>query len=87
LRESLLEHSPLAEEQIHAMPVEEADIGCVELLAALEGFEVVGQPGSVRQALTGIEAAALEAVSLDISLPDLKPSSASCPIGASRWWT
>jgi 6-phosphogluconolactonase len=26
LRESLLEHSPLADEQIHAMPVEEADI-------------------------------------------------------------
>jgi DNA-binding NarL/FixJ family response regulator len=40
------------------------------LLAALEGFEVAGQAGSVREALTGIEAAAPEAVTLDISLPD-----------------
>jgi DNA-binding NarL/FixJ family response regulator len=42
----------------------------LELLAMLEGFEVVGQAGSIREALTGIEAAAPEAVTLDISLPD-----------------
>ena len=42
----------------------------VELLATLAGFEVVGQAGSVGEALTGIEAAAPEAVTLDISLPD-----------------
>jgi DNA-binding NarL/FixJ family response regulator len=41
----------------------------VELLAA-DGFEVVGQASSVREALTGIEATAPEAVTLDISLPD-----------------
>ena len=41
----------------------------VELLAA-GGFEVVGQASSVREALTGIEATAPEAVTLDISLPD-----------------
>jgi DNA-binding NarL/FixJ family response regulator len=39
-------------------------------LAALEGFEVIGQASSVREALRGIEAAAPEAVTLDISLPD-----------------
>ena len=42
----------------------------VELLATLERFEVVGQAGSVGEALAGIEAAAPEAVTLDISLPD-----------------
>src|SRR6516162_296279 len=42
----------------------------LEVLAMLEGFEVVGQAGSIREALTGIEAAAPEAVTLDISLPD-----------------
>ena len=42
----------------------------VELLATLERFEVVGQASSVREALTGIEAAAPEALTLDISLPD-----------------
>ncbi|MBV8641717.1 MAG: response regulator transcription factor [Verrucomicrobia bacterium] len=42
----------------------------VELLATLECFEVVGQASSVREALTGIEAAAPEALTLDISLPD-----------------
>ena len=41
----------------------------VELFAA-DGFEVVGQASSVREALTGIEATAPEAVTLDISLPD-----------------
>jgi two-component system, NarL family, response regulator DevR len=41
----------------------------VELLAA-DGFEVVGQASSVREALKGIEATAPEAVTLDISLPD-----------------
>jgi two-component system, NarL family, response regulator DevR len=42
----------------------------VELLAAVKGFEVVGQASSVREALRGIEATAPEAVTLDISLPD-----------------
>jgi DNA-binding NarL/FixJ family response regulator len=42
----------------------------VELLTATKGFEVVGQAGSVHEALTGIEATAPEAVTLDISLPD-----------------
>ena len=42
----------------------------VELLAAAKGLEVIGQAGSVREALKGIEAAAPEAVILDISLPD-----------------
>jgi DNA-binding NarL/FixJ family response regulator len=42
----------------------------VELLAAVDGLEVVGQAGSVREAVTGIEATAPEAVTLDISLPD-----------------
>jgi two-component system, NarL family, response regulator DevR len=42
----------------------------VELLAATKGFEVVGQAGSVREALAGIEATAPQAVTLDISLPD-----------------
>jgi DNA-binding NarL/FixJ family response regulator len=40
------------------------------LLAATQGLEVVGQAGSVREALAGIEANAPEAVTLDISLPD-----------------
>jgi two-component system, NarL family, response regulator DevR len=42
----------------------------VELLAAVEGFEVVGEASSVREALSGIEAAAPEAMILDVSLPD-----------------
>jgi two-component system, NarL family, response regulator DevR len=42
----------------------------VELLAAARGLEVIGQAGSVREALKGIEATAPEAVILDISLPD-----------------
>jgi DNA-binding NarL/FixJ family response regulator len=42
----------------------------IELLAAVQGLDVVGQAGSVREALTGIEATAPEAVILDISLPD-----------------
>jgi two-component system response regulator DevR len=42
----------------------------IELLAAVQGLDVVGQAGSVREALTGIEATAPEAVTLDISLPD-----------------
>ena len=41
-----------------------------ELLAATEGLELVGQAGSVREALAGLEATAPEAVTLDISLPD-----------------
>jgi len=42
----------------------------VELFAAEKSFEVVGQAGSVHEALTGIEATGPEAVTLDISLPD-----------------
>jgi DNA-binding NarL/FixJ family response regulator len=42
----------------------------VELLAAAKGLEVVGQAGSVCEAIAGIEATAPEAVTLDISLPD-----------------
>ena len=42
----------------------------VELFATLKGFEVVGQAGSVREALSGIEATMPEGVTLDISLPD-----------------
>ena len=42
----------------------------VDLLAGENGFEVVGQAGSVREALAGIEATLTEAIILDISLPD-----------------
>jgi two-component system, NarL family, response regulator DevR len=42
----------------------------VELLTAVEGVEVVGQAGSVDEALTGLKTAVPEAVTLDISLPD-----------------
>jgi two-component system response regulator DevR len=41
-----------------------------DLLAGGKGFEVVGQTGSVREALAGIEATLPEAIILDISLPD-----------------
>ena len=41
-----------------------------DLLANEKGFVVVGQAGSVREALVGIEATLPEAVLLDISLPD-----------------
>ena len=41
-----------------------------ELLAATQGLELVGQAGSVREALLGLEATAPEAMTLDISLPD-----------------
>ena len=40
------------------------------LLADEKGFAVVGEAGSVREALAGIEATLPEAVLLDISLPD-----------------
>ena len=40
------------------------------LLADERGFAVVGEAGSVREALAGIEATLPEAVLLDISLPD-----------------
>jgi two-component system, NarL family, response regulator DevR len=42
----------------------------VELFAALKDLEVVGQAGTVREAIAGIEATAPRAVTLDISLPD-----------------
>jgi DNA-binding NarL/FixJ family response regulator len=41
-----------------------------DLLADEKGFSVVGEVGSVRDALVGIEATLPEAVLLDISLPD-----------------
>ena len=41
-----------------------------DLLGGESGLEVVGQAGSVREALLGIEATSPEAVILDISLPD-----------------
>jgi DNA-binding NarL/FixJ family response regulator len=50
--------------------IPEARQALVRFLAPAQGFEVVGQAGSVREALTGIEAAAPEAVILDISLLD-----------------
>jgi two-component system response regulator DevR len=40
------------------------------LLADEKGFAVVGEAGSVREALVGIKATSPEAVLLDISLPD-----------------
>jgi DNA-binding NarL/FixJ family response regulator len=42
----------------------------VELLSAVKGLEVVGQAGSVREAIAGIETTAPQAVTLDISLAD-----------------
>ena len=44
--------------------------GLVELFAAVKGLGVVGQAGSVREAIAGIEATAPQAITLDISLPD-----------------
>jgi 6-phosphogluconolactonase len=44
LRESLLEHSPLADEQIHAMPVEEADIDGAALRYARTLEQIAGTP-------------------------------------------
>ena len=44
LRESLLEHSPLADEQIHAMPVEEADIEGAVLRYARTLEQIAGTP-------------------------------------------
>ena len=40
------------------------------LVADEKGFAVVGEAGSVREALVGIEATLPEAVLLDISMPD-----------------
>src|SRR5262245_6076590 len=42
----------------------------VELFAGVKGLEVVGQAGSVHEAIAGIEATVPQAVTLDISLPD-----------------
>ena len=44
VRESLLEHSPLAEEQIHAMPVEEADIEGAARRYARTLAQIAGTP-------------------------------------------
>jgi DNA-binding NarL/FixJ family response regulator len=41
-----------------------------DLLAVEKGFAVVGEAGSVREALVGIKSTLPEAVILDISLPD-----------------
>ena len=42
----------------------------VELVADLPGFNVVGQAGSVQEAIDGIHRTEPEALTLDISLPD-----------------
>jgi DNA-binding NarL/FixJ family response regulator len=42
----------------------------VELVADIPGFNVVGQAGSVQEAIDGIDRTAPEALTLDISLPD-----------------
>lgn len=42
----------------------------VELLAADPGLTVVGQAGTVREAIEGIDKTAPEALTLDITLPD-----------------
>jgi two-component system, NarL family, response regulator DevR len=42
----------------------------IELLAGNPGFTVVGQAGSVREAIEGIDKTAPEALTLDITLPD-----------------
>jgi two-component system, NarL family, response regulator DevR len=42
----------------------------VELLVGVQGFQVVGQAGTVQEALSSMEAIAPDAVILDISLPD-----------------
>jgi DNA-binding NarL/FixJ family response regulator len=42
----------------------------VELLASKPGLTVVGQAGSVREAIEGIEMTEPEALTLDITLPD-----------------
>jgi 6-phosphogluconolactonase len=44
LRESLLQHAPLRPEQIHAMPVEEADLQAAAIQYALALREVAGSP-------------------------------------------
>jgi len=41
-----------------------------EIFAAQEGFQLVGQAGSVREALDGLQAIVPDAMTLDISLPD-----------------
>jgi two-component system, NarL family, response regulator DevR len=42
----------------------------IELLTGNPGFTVVGQAGSVREAIEGIDKTAPEALTLDITLPD-----------------
>ncbi|MBV8414120.1 MAG: hypothetical protein JO251_02780, partial [Verrucomicrobia bacterium] len=62
----------------------------VELFATLKGFEVVGQAGSVREALSGIEATMPEGVTLDISLaprPGPKGLSETSRVGVPLWET
>ena len=44
LRESLLEHAPLRSEQIHAMPVESADLDAAAKRSALTLREIAGSP-------------------------------------------
>jgi 6-phosphogluconolactonase len=54
LRESLLEHSPLADEQIHAMPVEEADIEGAALRYARTLEQIAGTPPVLALAHLGL---------------------------------
>ena len=44
LRESLLQHAPLRPEQIHAMPVETADLQAAAMQYALDLQEIAGSP-------------------------------------------
>jgi 6-phosphogluconolactonase len=44
LRENLLQHAPLRAEQIHAMPVESADLGSAAAQYSLALQEIIGSP-------------------------------------------
>ena len=44
LRETLLEHAPLREEQIHAMPVESTDLEAAAGRYATDASEIAGSP-------------------------------------------
>ncbi len=54
LRESLLEHAPLAAEQIHAMPVEAADLETAAAEYAATLRRIAGSPPALDMALLGL---------------------------------
>ena len=56
LRESLLNRAPLAEEQVHAMPVDDADLERAALRYAREIAEVAGSPPALDLVLLGLGA-------------------------------